>query len=64
MANFVKITTRVEIRTWVRAEEISSIEQLSTQTGDNEGTVIMAEIMADGTNIEAIDLNATLEMLG
>lgn len=61
MANFVKITTRVEIRTWVRAEEISSIEQLSTQTGDNEGTVIMAEIMADGTNIEAIDLNVTLE---
>ena len=63
MANFVKITTRIEtgyLRTWVRAEEISSVEQLSTQTGDNEGTVIMA----DGTNIEAIDLNSTLEMLG
>lgn len=63
MANFVKITTRIEtgyLRQWVRSENISSVVQESTQGGDNEGTIIMV----DGTEIKAIDLNATLEMLG
>lgn len=64
MANFVKITTRVENgyqRTWINAEAIESLTQNSaTQEGNNEGTLTLV----DGSQTELIDFNATINMLG
>lgn len=64
MKKFVKLTTRTPegnyLRTWVGIETIKQLSQLSgSQDGTNEGT---CELM-DGTIIQLIAFNETLDSL-
>lgn len=63
MSNFVKLTTRLEngiyLRQWVKSDEILSLRQTSLQEGDNEGICVHV----DGTEINLIAFNETIDSL-
>lgn len=64
MSHFVKITTLVDggnyLRTWVDQDTIKELSQNSaTQGGDNNGTCVFV----DGTSIDIIGFNETIESL-
>jgi hypothetical protein len=63
MAKFVKITTRNEdggiVRRWINQEEIEQLSQNIQQQGDNEGTCRFV----DGSILELITFNETLDSL-
>ena len=63
MKKFVKITTRNEdgsiVRSWIDQEQIAQLSQHTQQQGDNEGTCRFV----DGSIIELITFNETLDSL-
>lgn len=64
MSNFVKLTTRTQdgnyLRQWIPSHLIESLSQLSgSQDGTNEGTCVLL----DGTEIQLIAFNETLDSL-
>ena len=63
MKKFVKITTRNEdgsiLRSWIDQEKIDQLSQNIKQQGDNEGSLISV----DGTIINLIAFNETLDSL-
>ena len=64
MKKFIKITTRSEdgaiVRNWIDANKIVQLSQdSSSQAGDNEGTCIFN----DGTVIQVITFNETIDSL-
>lgn len=64
MANFVKLTIRLEngiyLRQWVPADEILLLKQLSNeQEGNNEGVCVFK----DGTKLNLIAFNETIDTL-
>jgi hypothetical protein len=63
MAKFVKITTRNEddgiVRRWINQEEIEQLSQNIQQQGNNEATCEFV----DGSVLELIAFNETLDSL-
>jgi hypothetical protein len=63
MAKFVKITTRNEdggiTRSWIDQDEVAQLSQDTQQQGDNEGCLKYF----DGTIIDIIAFNETLDSL-
>jgi hypothetical protein len=63
MKKFVKITTRKGesiVRSWIDADKIIQLSQNSiTQGGENEGNLVFA----DGTTIQIIAFNETIDSL-
>jgi hypothetical protein len=63
MKKFVKITTRNSdgsiVRSWIDQEQIAQLSQHTQQQGDNEGTCRFA----DGSILELITFNETLDSL-
>jgi hypothetical protein len=63
MKKFVKITTRNEdgsiVRSWIDQEQIAQLSQHTQQQGDNEGTCRFI----DGSILELITFNETLDSL-
>jgi hypothetical protein len=63
MKKFVKITTRNEdgsiVRSWIDQEQIAQLSQHTQQQGDNEGTCRFV----DGSILELITFNETLDSL-
>ena len=64
MANFVKLTTLTAdgnyLRMWVHPESIEQLSQkTNSQDGDNKGTCLLS----NGTTIELISFNETLDSL-
>jgi hypothetical protein len=65
MGNFVKITTRIEggnnMRTWIHQDKVEQLSQNSaTQWPNDEGTCLFI----DGTSVDIIGFNETIESLG
>jgi hypothetical protein len=63
MKKFVKITTRNSdgsiVRSWIDQEQIAQLSQHTQQQGDNEGTCRFV----DGSILELITFNETLDSL-
>lgn len=63
MKKFIKITTRNEdgsiVRSWIDQEQVAQLSQHTQQQGDNEGTCRFV----DGSIIELITFNETLDSL-
>jgi hypothetical protein len=63
MKKFIKITTRNEdgsiVRSWIDQEQIAQLSQHTQQQGDNEGTCRFV----DGSILELITFNETLDSL-
>ena len=63
MKKFVKITTRNSdgsiVRSWIDQEQVAQLSQDIPQQGNNEATCILV----DGTIIELIAFNETLDSL-
>ncbi len=63
MKKFVKITTRNQdgsiVRSWIDQEQIAQLSQHTQQQGDNEGTCRFV----DGSILELITFNETLDSL-
>lgn len=64
MANFVKLTTRIEngiySRLWIPSDEILLLKQLSNeQEGNNEGVCVFK----DNSELNLIAFNETLDSL-
>lgn len=63
MKKFVKITTRNEdgsiVRSWIDQKQIAQLSQHTQQQGDNEGTCRFV----DGSILELITFNETLDSL-
>lgn len=63
MKKFIKITTRqgeAYIKNWITSDTVLQLVQNSiTQEGKNEGTCIFT----DGTTVEIISFNETIESL-
>lgn len=63
MKKFVKITTRNQdgsiVRSWIDQEQVSQLSQHTQQQGDNEGTCRFV----DGSILELIAFNETLDSL-
>jgi hypothetical protein len=63
MKKFIKITTRSEdggiVRSWIDQEQIAQLSQHTQQQGDNEGTCRFV----DGSILELITFNETLDSL-
>jgi len=63
MKKFIKITTRNQdgsiVRSWIDQEQIAQLSQHTQQQGDNEGTCRFV----DGSILELITFNETLDSL-
>ncbi len=63
MKKFIKITTRNEdgsiVRSWIDQEQVAQLSQHTQQQGDNEGTCRFV----DGSILELITFNETLDSL-
>lgn len=63
MKKFIKITTRNDdgsiLRSWIDQEQVAQLSQHTQQQGDNEGTCRFV----DGSILELITFNETLDSL-